>query len=86
MSHSKHPSRSRESSRPTASEEKSRNSSGSGDTARNTTSLKISDPAAQRDLAALQKSITRSPKDAEAFLREVGLITPTGRLAKKFGG
>lgn len=48
--------------------------------------LKISDPAARADLAALQREVTRSPQQAAAFLREAGILTPTGRLARRFGG
>lgn len=86
MSHSKQHQRTRESSRPTASKEESRAGTNTVRSGRDTVSLKISDPAARRDLAALQKSITRSPKEAGAFLRDAGLITPTGKLPKKFGG
>jgi hypothetical protein len=86
MSHSKHQQRTRDSSRPTASQEKTRAGGDSARLDREVRSLRISDPAARRDLIALQKSITRSPKEAEAFLRDMGLITPTGKLAKKFGG
>jgi hypothetical protein len=86
MSHSKQHQRTPHSSRPTASEDATRAGGTWTRASREAASLKISDPAARRDLAALQKSITRSPKEAGAFLRDAGLITPTGKLPKKFGG
>lgn len=48
--------------------------------------LKISDPDARKDVKALQDRLIRSPKQAEALLRETGLHTATGRLTKRFGG
>ena len=49
-------------------------------------SLKISDPSARQDVKALQARITRNPKLAAAFLRDAGILTPTGKLTKRFGG
>lgn len=48
--------------------------------------LKISDPDARKDVKALQDKLIRSPKQAEALLRETGIHTATGRLTKRFGG
>lgn len=57
-----------------------------GEDGRIRVSLKISDPAARRDLAALKKEVTRTPKQAAAFLRDVGITTASGKLSKRFGG
>lgn len=54
--------------------------------ARGTSVVKLSDPAARHDVAALERKITSSRQQATAFLREAGLMTPTGRLTKRFGG
>jgi hypothetical protein len=51
-----------------------------------TSAVKLSDPAARHDVAALEKKITSSRQQATAFLREVGVLTPTGKLSRKFGG
>jgi hypothetical protein len=47
--------------------------------------VKISDPAARRDLQALRRDI-RNPNEAAALLREAGIATPQGRLSRRFGG
>jgi hypothetical protein len=48
--------------------------------------LKLSDPAAKADVAALQREITRNRTQAAAFLREAGILTPSGKLSRRFGG
>ena len=34
----------------------------------------------------MTREITRSPEDAKAFLRKIGVVTAAGRLSKRFGG
>lgn len=53
---------------------------------RTTDAVRLSDPAAERDVQALVRDVTRSPTQAQAFLREAGILTPTGRLSRRFGG
>jgi len=47
--------------------------------------LKLSDAAAKSDMNALRKEV-RTRKGAASFLREAGILTPTGRLSRRFGG
>lgn len=49
-------------------------------------SVRLSDPIARKDVVNLVDSLTRTPKQARAFLVDAGLLTPTGRLPKRFGG
>ena len=54
--------------------------------ARRLETIKLSDPAVRQDVADLQREITSSRRQALAFLHEAGIVTPTGRLSRKFGG
>lgn len=47
--------------------------------------LKISDAEAKADLAALRKTVS-TKHGARKFLREVGILTPKGKLTRRFGG
>ncbi len=46
---------------------------------------RLDDPALQARLSALQKSLTE-PAKAREFLREVGIITQSGKLSRRYGG
>lgn len=38
------------------------------------------------ELAEFKRRVTSSPESARAFLRGMGMLTPTGKLTKRFGG
>ena len=46
----------------------------------------LADPEAADDVAAFRARLTRSPQAARDFLQEAGILTPTGRLTRRFGG
>jgi hypothetical protein len=47
--------------------------------------LKLSDDAAKADVNALRKQLSNR-KAAESFLQNVGILTRTGKLSRRFGG
>jgi len=47
--------------------------------------LKLSDDAAKADVDAFRKKLSNR-KAAESFLRDVGIITASGKLSRRFGG
>jgi hypothetical protein len=49
-------------------------------------SRSIADPEAAQDLAAFRKRITRSPEAAKEYLQGVGILTPRGKLTRRYGG
>lgn len=51
-----------------------------------TVSVRLSDPSARREVASLVRDATRTQQQARAFLVDAGLLTPGGRLPKRFGG
>ena len=48
--------------------------------------LSLADPEAADDLAAFRAEIYKSPETARAFLHQVGILTRTGRLSRRYGG
>jgi len=46
----------------------------------------LADPAMASKLKAFKKEVTRTPEAANDFLRKIGLVTPSGRLSKTYGG
>ena len=42
--------------------------------------------AMQVQVRALRERVTASPEAANTFLKGAGILTPTGRLSKRFGG
>lgn len=44
------------------------------------------DPQLSRIIKAQRKKLTASPEASRKFLQQAGILTPTGRLAKRFGG
>lgn len=73
------------SARPTAVEER-RNSTAASSGRTSNGAVRLSDPAARRDIDALVREVTSSPDNARAFLREAGFLTPGGRVPRRFGG
>jgi len=49
-------------------------------------SISLADPAAAADVAAFRKKITQSPETARQWLNQVGILTPTGKLSRRYGG
>jgi hypothetical protein len=47
---------------------------------------RLSDPSMKSAMADKAKKLSRSPNAALKLLRSAGVATPTGRLAKRFGG
>ena len=43
-------------------------------------------PAVRAQVRALRDRVTASPEAATAFLRDAGILTPTGRVSKRYGG
>jgi hypothetical protein len=46
----------------------------------------LADPEVADRVAAFQQRIVNNPEMGMKLLREAGILTPTGRLSKKFGG
>ena len=40
----------------------------------------------QAEVRKLRERVTASPKAADDFLKAAGILTPTGRLSKRYGG
>ena len=75
-----------ESARPRAEERRAPGNRSVNERIRTADSVRLSDPSAREDVANLVHNLTRTPKQARAFLIDAGLLTPTGRLPKRFGG
>lgn len=50
------------------------------------TIIRLSDPAMKKTMASTVRRLSTHPDEALRFLQDVGIATPTGRLAKRFGG
>ena len=46
----------------------------------------LADPESAKDMEAFRRKISKSPAAASTFLKDVGILTPTGRLSRRFGG
>jgi hypothetical protein len=46
----------------------------------------LADPDVKRELAAELEAMRRNPEKARQFLKDIGIHTATGRLAKRYGG
>lgn len=46
----------------------------------------LADPESAKDLEAFRRKVNKSPETASAFLKDVGILTPTGRLSRRYGG
>lgn len=47
---------------------------------------KLSDPSVKSVITGKTKEFKRSPDAASKFLKSIGVMTASGRLAKRFGG
>jgi hypothetical protein len=47
---------------------------------------RLSDPAVAPDVAALKQRLRDDPSFSRQLLREAGILTTRGKLAKSFGG
>ncbi|MFK0376080.1 hypothetical protein [Pandoraea sp. NPDC090278] len=48
--------------------------------------IRLSDPEAREAMAAAKAVVTASKENALRFLQSVGIVTASGRLAKRYGG
>jgi hypothetical protein len=46
----------------------------------------LADPEMKPVMDAYQRKITSSKAAAEDFLKKVGILTPSGRLSRRYGG
>lgn len=46
----------------------------------------LADPEMKKSVEHLEKKVTKSKADALDFLHRAGIVTPTGRLTKVYGG
>lgn len=49
-------------------------------------SRSLADPDMKPAVDAYAQTVTRTPAAAKQFLKDVGILTRTGRLAKSYGG
>ena len=71
--------------RPRAAAQREQRVVPNADVSRSST-VKLSDPAVRQEVDAMQREITKTRREALAFLHGAGIVTPTGRLSRKFGG
>lgn len=48
--------------------------------------IRLSDPAMAQSVSELKDRLSQDPRLAAQLLRNAGIVTRTGRLAKTFGG
>ena len=46
----------------------------------------LADAGMKSTVRAFKREVTKSPEAADHFLRSIGMLTPTGRLSKTYGG
>ena len=46
----------------------------------------LADPEMKSAVDAFQKKVTRTPEAARDFLKDVGILTASGKLASSYGG
>lgn len=52
----------------------------------NTPAFSLATPAGRAAVAELQKQLLADPDKAREFFQSAGILTKTGRLAKRYGG
>lgn len=48
--------------------------------------VRLSDPEMRPNIDALRERLRTDPDFAKSMLERAGIVTPTGRLSKRFGG
>lgn len=48
--------------------------------------VRLSDPEVKPGLDALVEELTSDPKKAQAWLQELGYLTPSGNVTRRYGG
>jgi predicted deacylase len=46
----------------------------------------LADPEMKETMDAYRKKVTRSKASAQAFLKEIGILNKSGKLARSYGG
>lgn len=48
--------------------------------------VRLSDPEMKPGVDAMVRELTSDPAKAKAWLQELGYLTPTGRVSRRYGG